>query len=139
MALAFFKSVAFNFFPRISFYLTDVHIVILGLANIALASSIEITSIDLNITPQTHSSRFHEPPHLQVHAPIFTAFPSSLTVARGAAASFEATLNAPPATVAWMKDGKEVKEQAMKHRITASGNKVHCFSLLYINMYSGCM
>jgi hypothetical protein len=23
-----------------------------------------------------------------------------------------------------MKDGKEVKEQAMKHRITASGNKV---------------
>ena len=70
-----------------------------------------------------HSSRFH----IQVHAPIFTAFPSSLTVARGAAASFEATLNAPPATVAWMKDGKEVKEQAMKHRITASGNKVYCF------------
>ena len=60
----------------------------------------------------------------QVHAPIFTAFPTSLTVARGAAASFEATLNAAPATVAWMKDGKEVKEQPMKHRITASGNKV---------------
>ena len=60
----------------------------------------------------------------QVHAPIFTAFPASLTVARGAAASFEATLNAAPATVAWMKDGKEVKEQPMKHRITASGNKV---------------
>jgi hypothetical protein len=47
-----------------------------------------------------------------------------LTVARGAAASFEATLNAAPATVAWMKDGTEVKEQPMKHRITASGNKV---------------
>ena len=60
----------------------------------------------------------------QVHAPIFTAFPASLTVARGAAASFEATLNAAPATVAWMKDGKEVKEQPMKHRITSSGNKV---------------
>ena len=46
-------SLNFNFFPRISFYLTDVHFVILGLANIALASSMEITSIDLNITPQT--------------------------------------------------------------------------------------
>ena len=34
------------------------------------------------------------------------------------------TLNGPPATVTWMKDGKEVKEAPMKHRITSSGNKV---------------
>ena len=74
----------------------------------------------------THQSLEYSPQcdPSQVHAPIFTAFPASLTVARGAAASFEATLNAAPATVAWMKDGKEVKEQPMKHRITASGNKV---------------
>jgi len=63
-------------------------------------------------------------PGEEVHAPVFTAFPASLTVAKAAAASFEATLNSPPATTSWMKDGKEVKEQPMKHRITASGNKV---------------
>lgn len=69
-------------------------------------------------------------PGEEVHAPVFTAFPASLTVAKGSAASFEATLNSPPATTSWMKDGKEVKEQPMKHRITASGNKVGlCYEL----------
>ena len=94
----------------------------------------------VNVSNETSATSFIDLAPSQVHAPIFTAFPGSLTVARGAAASFEATLNAPPATVAWMKDGKEVKEQAMKHRITASGNKVRCnftvstcFSHMYIH------
>jgi len=65
-----------------------------------------------------------EVPGEEIHAPIFTSFPSSLTVSRGTSASFEATLNCSPSTVSWMKDGKEVKEQPMKHRITSSGNKV---------------
>lgn len=63
-------------------------------------------------------------PGEEVHAPVFTAFPASLTVNRGSAASFEAALNGPPATISWMKDGKEVKELPMKHRMTTSGNKV---------------
>ena len=58
---------SFNFFPCISFYLTDVHIVILGLANIALASSMEITSIDLNITPQTQLQVSHPGPRPNLH------------------------------------------------------------------------
>lgn len=65
-----------------------------------------------------------EVPGEEIHAPTFTTFPSSLTVTRGTSASFEASLNCSPATVSWMKDGKEVKEQPMKHRITSSGNKV---------------
>jgi len=65
-----------------------------------------------------------EVPGEEVHAPTFTSFPVSLTVSRGSSASFEATLNCSPVTVSWMKDGKEVKEQPMKHRITSSGNKV---------------
>jgi len=63
-------------------------------------------------------------PGEEIHAPIFTSFPPSLTVSKGSSASFEATLNGSPATVTWMKDGKEVKEQPMKHRITSKGNKV---------------
>jgi len=57
-------------------------------------------------------------------APEFVKFPASLTVERGAAASFEAELNSAPGTVSWMKDGREVKEQPMKFRVTQSGNKV---------------
>jgi len=63
-------------------------------------------------------------PGEEVHAPVFTAFPTSLTVTRGTAASFEANLTSAPSTVSWMKDGKEVKEAPMKHRITSSGTKV---------------
>jgi len=63
-------------------------------------------------------------PGEEVLAPGFTKFPSSLTVDRGSSASFEAELAAAPVSVVWMKDGKEVKEQPMKHRITAKGNKV---------------
>ena len=57
-------------------------------------------------------------------APDFVKFPASLTVQRSAAATFEAELNCSPSSVSWMKDGKEVKEQPMKHRITTSGNKI---------------
>jgi len=63
-------------------------------------------------------------PGEEVLSPVFKSFPTSLTVNKGSSASFEATLTAPPATVTWMKDGKEVKEQPMKHRISSSGNKV---------------
>merc|ERR1719195_1914789 len=60
-----------------------------------------------------------------VHSLIITEnFPSSLTVERGSSASFEAELNSAPTRVMWMKDGKEVKEQPMKHRITSKGSKV---------------
>jgi len=65
-----------------------------------------------------------EVPGEEVFAPQFVKFPSSLTVERGAAASFEAELKAAPTRISWMKDGKEVKEQPMKHRITSSGTKV---------------
>ena len=62
-------------------------------------------------------------------APDFVKYPSSLSVDRGASASFEAELNCPPSSVTWMRDGKEVKEQPMKHRITSKGNKV-CLDIL---------
>lgn len=65
-----------------------------------------------------------EVPGEQRLAPEFVKFPVSLTVERGAAASFEAQLNAAPGSVSWMKDGREVKEQPMKFRVTQSGNKV---------------
>lgn len=65
-----------------------------------------------------------EVPGEQRLAPDFVKFPASLTVERGAAASFEATLSAAPGSVSWMKDGREVKEQPMKFRVTQSGNKV---------------
>lgn len=63
-------------------------------------------------------------PGEEVFTPRFTKFPSSLTVERGSSASFEAELNSAPTRVMWMKDGKEVKEQPMKHRITSKGSKV---------------
>merc|ERR1739838_577163 len=62
-------------------------------------------------------------PGEEVFAPKFATFPSSLTVDRGSAASFEADLGSAPTSVVWMKDGKEVKEQPMKHRITSKGTK----------------
>jgi len=57
-------------------------------------------------------------------APKFVRFPVSFTAERGSAASFEAELNGPPATVLWTKDGREIKEQGMKYRMTAKGNKL---------------
>jgi len=62
-------------------------------------------------------------------APDFVKYPASLSVERGASASFEADLNCSPNSVTWMRDGKEVKEQPMKHRITSKGNKV-CLDIL---------
>ena len=56
--------------------------------------------------------------------PQFVRFPVSFTTERGSAASFEAELNGPPASVHWTKDGREIREQAMKYRMTAKGNKV---------------
>jgi len=63
-------------------------------------------------------------PGEEVTSPRFTRFPVSLTVDRAASASFEAVLEAAPASVAWMKDGRELKEQAMKYRMTAKGTKL---------------
>ena len=40
-------------------------------------------------------------------APDFVRFPASLSVARGAAASFEAELNSPASSVSWMKVNKQ--------------------------------
>jgi hypothetical protein len=57
----------------------------------------------------------------EVTAPIFTKFPTSLTVPRSSAASFCAEVEPLPTSVVWMKDGKEVKEQPMKYRITSKG------------------
>ena len=70
------------------------------------------------------ASLFVEVPGEQRLAPDFVKFPASLTVERGASASFEAELSAAPASVSWMKDGREVKEQPMKFRVTQSGAKV---------------
>lgn len=72
-------------------------------------------------------------PGQDVLAPVFTSFPSSLTVSRGASASFQAVLNCSPTTVTWMKDGKEIKAQPMKHRITSSDNKV-CLDIMECSM-----
>jgi len=63
-------------------------------------------------------------PGEEVFAPRFKRFPISLSVEKGAAASFEAELDAAPATVAWMKDGRELKELPMKYRMTSKGGKV---------------
>jgi len=54
--------------------------------------------------------------------PAFAKFPRSLTVSRGAAASFVATLTAPPGPdtrVTWMKDGKVIgSEQPLKLKVS---------------------
>merc|ERR1712106_401401 len=63
-------------------------------------------------------------PGEEVFAPQFSTYPSSLTVDKGRAASFEAVLSSAPTTVTWMKDGKELKEQQMKYRISGQGNKI---------------
>lgn len=58
-------------------------------------------------------------------APKFGRFPVSFTAERGSAASFEAELlSGPPASVLWTKDGREIREQAMKYRMTAKGNRL---------------
>jgi len=65
-----------------------------------------------------------EVPGEEVFAPQFSTYPASLTVDKGRAASFEAVLSSAPTTVTWMKDGKEIKEQPMKYRISSQGGKV---------------
>lgn len=63
-------------------------------------------------------------PGEQTFNPVFKKFPSSLTVEKSASASFEAELDTNPATIAWMKDGKEMKEQTMKYRMRSQGGKI---------------
>jgi len=63
-------------------------------------------------------------PGEEVFAPQFSTYPSSLTVDKGRAATFEAVLNSAATNVTWMKDGKELKEQPMKYRISSQGNKL---------------
>jgi len=65
-----------------------------------------------------------EVPGEEVFAPKFTRYPVSLTVKRSAAASFEAEVDGSPTNVIWMKDGREIKQQEMKYRLTASGCKL---------------
>jgi len=64
-----------------------------------------------------------EVPGEEVFTLQFKTYPASLTVDRGSAASFEAVMSGPPTSVIWMKDGKEVKEQPMKHRVSSQGSK----------------
>lgn len=59
-----------------------------------------------------------------VFNPVFKTFPHSLTVDKGASASFEGVVDSPPSTIAWMKDGKEMKEQSMKYRMRNQGGKI---------------
>jgi len=63
-------------------------------------------------------------PGEEIFAPQFSSYPSSLTVEKGRAASFEAKLTSAATSVTWMKDGKELKEQPMKYRISSQGNKL---------------
>lgn len=72
----------------------------------------------------TSCSLVVEVPGEEVFAPKYKRFPISLTVEKSSAASFEAELDAPPATINWMKDGRELKEQGMKYRITNKGTKL---------------
>ena len=65
-----------------------------------------------------------EVPGEEQPAPKFVRYPVSFTAERGSAASFEAELDAPPASVRWTKDGRELREQAMKYRITAKGPRL---------------
>ena len=55
-------------------------------------------------------------PGEEVFVPRFKRFPVSLSVAKGASACFEAEADSAPASVTWMKDGRELKEQPMKYR-----------------------
>lgn len=72
----------------------------------------------------TSCSLIVEVPGEEVFAPKFKKFPVSLTVEKSASASFEAEIDSPPSTVAWMKDGREIKEQGMKYRMTSKGTKL---------------
>jgi len=63
-------------------------------------------------------------PGEEIFAPQFTSYPTSLTVDKGKAASFEAIVSTTPTSVIWMKDGKEVKEQPMKYRVSTQGTKL---------------
>jgi len=65
-----------------------------------------------------------EVPGEELFTPKFKKFPVSLTVDKSSSASFEAEIDSPPSTVTWMKDGKEIKEQGMKYRMTAKGTKL---------------
>merc|ERR1711973_495100 len=72
----------------------------------------------------TSCSLIVEVPGEEVFAPKFKKFPVSLTVEKSGSASFEAEIDSPPSTVSWMKDGREIKEQGMKYRMTTKGTKL---------------
>jgi len=72
----------------------------------------------------TSCSLIVDVPGEEIFAPKFKKFPISLTVEKSASASFEADIDSPPSTVAWMKDGREIKEQGMKYRMTVKGTKL---------------
>jgi len=66
-----------------------------------------------------------EVPGEEPMGPVFKRFPQSLTVARGASASFVGELaTGVPTGVIWMKDGRELKETPMKLRLAATGAKM---------------
>jgi len=56
--------------------------------------------------------------------PGFRTFPASLTLDRGLKATFTADLDKIAETVTWMKDGKQITEQAGKFRISKTGTKI---------------
>lgn len=60
----------------------------------------------------------------QNQAPNFKTYPKSLTLDRGLKASFEAELDKPAESVSWLKDGKQINEQAGKFRTSKTGNRI---------------
>lgn len=65
-----------------------------------------------------------EVPGEEPMGPVFKSFPRSVTVTRGSSACFTGELTAPPTSLIWMKDGKEIKETPMKYKITTTGAKM---------------
>jgi hypothetical protein len=66
-----------------------------------------------------------EVPGEELMGPMFKTFPKSVTTEKAASsASFTGELTAPPKSVIWMKDGREIKETPMKYKLTHSGARV---------------
>jgi len=66
-----------------------------------------------------------EVPGEELMGPMFKTFPKSVTTDKAASsASFTGELTAPPKSVIWMKDGREIKETPMKYKLTHSGARV---------------
>uniref|UniRef100_A0A1Y1MHB7 Ig-like domain-containing protein n=2 Tax=Photinus pyralis TaxID=7054 RepID=A0A1Y1MHB7_PHOPY len=57
-----------------------------------------------------------------VKAPVFKTFPTSVTVAEGEVASFQAETEEEPLQINWLKDGKPLKEST-KYRFTVDGKR----------------